>query len=113
LAVSSDPKGVGRVLTTIASHRAPVNKLIPHFLLTSFVVASCGSEANPTNDPVRTTHEALGTPYNWLQYNGDAGHAGNNTLETRITAQNRGSGFHGGCDWRLDDIRVRGGRVQR
>ena len=44
--------------------------------------------ARDAREQVQSTRQAQAGKYNWLQYNGDAAHSGNNTLETEITAQN-------------------------
>jgi hypothetical protein len=70
--------------------RTPPMVTFARLLFASCVVASCGTDVDLRGRPesVRATREALATPYDWMQYNGDARHAGNNTLETQITAQN-------------------------
>jgi hypothetical protein len=85
-------------------------------LIGMLYVASCSSQpvtqvnstaivSTSTREPVQITHtrtpdplpiaqSASNTPaasdqsYDWLQFNGDAQHSGNNTLETRITPEN-------------------------
>ena len=63
-------------------------------VLASFFVIeatpSCTSKKEPTGDlaAARTTAQAVDAKYNWLQFGGDSRHGSNNTLETKITAQN-------------------------
>jgi hypothetical protein len=49
-------------------------------LLLAFIPATRG----------RSHVDATSTPYNWLQFDGDAQHDGNNTLETTLNATNVG-----------------------
>jgi hypothetical protein len=45
-----------------------------------------GASPSPQNTP--TTPAASSQAYDWLQFNGDVQHSGNNTLETRLTPAN-------------------------
>jgi hypothetical protein len=59
------------------------------FFSLAFGVAACSSSGpNLHDEPVGASQSAASATYDWLQFYGGAQHAGNNVLETQITAQN-------------------------
>lgn len=76
-----------------------VHRVLRHSLRTAIVLAVAGQLAvgcSASTDAISTTEpdqvgeaqRAAAVRYDWLQYNGDAQHSGNNTLETTISASN-------------------------
>src|SRR5450631_2444525 len=53
---------------------------------------ACGTSRGPGDADREVSQQATGL-YDWPQFGGDSRHSGNNTLETKITAQNVG-GLH-------------------
>ncbi len=69
----------------------------PRICLLNAIVATvvagggCGAPAGGSDEAVESqgvVSQAASGTYDWLQFNGDARHSGNNTLETQIAASN-------------------------
>ncbi|HUE66741.1 MAG TPA: hypothetical protein VMP38_01070, partial [Candidatus Acidoferrum sp.] len=62
------------------------------------LAAGCGARGGPAEqapEPIATSNQAVTGSYDWLQFNGDARHSGDNTIETTITAQMGAAGYVG------------------
>jgi outer membrane protein assembly factor BamB len=86
-------QGVERMSSRQSELRSSYLNLAVRLAFAWSVVVACGPDGQPeaAGEPAASTNEALATPYNWLQYGGDARHADDNTLETQITASNVGT----------------------
>src|SRR5215471_9916655 len=58
------------------------------FIASAFGLLLMGGRGAATPDSSPLTALAPSSPYDWLQFNGDAAHSGNNTLETAIAPGN-------------------------
>lgn len=77
---------MGRALTR---HRAIATTTAGVLTLALLAASGCGPEQSTAE--AGTARAAATAPYDWLQYNGDAAHSGNDTAETLITRQNVGT----------------------
>jgi hypothetical protein len=62
------------------------------------LAAGCGARggsAEQAPELIATSNQAVTGSYDWLQFNGDARHSGDNTIETTITAQKGTAGYVG------------------